>query len=113
MTPTADQAIEILRRLPLPERNKVREWIDGNNEGGSDRSARLNQKHERFLSSMRWIDENREKYIGLWVALDGDRLLAAGADGKIVRAEAAKVSSVTPLMHLVTSTETEPFLGLD
>jgi hypothetical protein len=28
---------------------------------------------------MRWLAENRHKYAGCWVALDGDRLVAYGA----------------------------------
>jgi Family of unknown function (DUF5678) len=42
---------------------------------------------------MAWIEQNRAAYMGLWVALDGDRLVAAGPDGKKVY-EAAKAQGV-------------------
>ena len=42
---------------------------------------------------MAWIEQNRAAYMGLWVALDGDRLVAAGPDGKKVY-EAAKAQEV-------------------
>ena len=29
---------------------------------------------------MAWIEENRSRFAGQWVALDGDRLIACGSD---------------------------------
>ena len=113
MTPTADQAIELLRRLPSREREKVRQWIEGRNGGSADFAIELKEKQERFQRAMAWIDKNRQDYLGMWVALDGDKLLAFGRDGKSVRAEADSKTDVTPLMHLVTLSETAPFAGLD
>lgn len=113
MTPTADQAIDLIRKLPLPEREKVREWMKGSNGDITVLSSTIAEKQERFRQAMKWIDENRQEYLGMWVALDGDTLLACGSDGKTVRAEAVKKSSNTPLMHLVTLSETQPFLGLE
>ncbi|MGD9562494.1 MAG: hypothetical protein AB7F88_09785 [Pyrinomonadaceae bacterium] len=110
MTPTAEQAINLIRKLPPPEREKVREWIEGSN---GDTPVRPNERQERFRRAMKWIDENRQQYLGMWVALDGDVLLASGSDGKAVRAEAAGKSTATPLMHLVTLSETQSFVGFE
>jgi hypothetical protein len=49
----------------------------------------------------RWVSENRETYAGLWVALDGDRLVASGKDANIVFAEADRSGVLRPLfLHL-------------
>jgi len=42
---------------------------------------------------MRWLEEHEAEYAGQWLALDGDRLLACGANAKQVYA-AARVAGV-------------------
>ena len=39
---------------------------------------------ERSAKSLRWLDENQEKYSGQWVALDGHRLIVNGPTAKEV-----------------------------
>ena len=107
MTPTFEQAIEIVKALPKNEREKLRDWIDKNQEKSSD----FENRQERFQRSMRWIHEHREKFDGQWVALDGDNLLAHGTDGKKVHSEAQAKGVQTPLMHRVSVKETQPFGG--
>jgi hypothetical protein len=46
---------------------------------------------------MRWISEHRTEYIGEWVALDGDRLIAHGKDADAVFAAARSVKE--PFLH--------------
>lgn len=111
MTPTLENIIEIIRQLPPPDREKVRDWIERESENESDKSSELDKRQERFRLSMKWIQENREKYDGQWVALDGETLLAHGADGKKVHAEAQAKGIKTPLMHRVSIKETQPFGG--
>ncbi len=114
MTPTVDQAIEIIRQLPLPEREKVRDWIEEENRKKSDdavKEEKLKRADERFKRALKWIDENREEFDGQWVALDGDTLLAHGADGKKVHRTAQAKGVETPLMHRVSIKETQPFGG--
>ena len=111
MTPTVDQAIEIIRQLPPPEREKVRDWIERENAREFDKVSDFDMRQERFRRSMRWIQENRKEFDGQWVALDGDTLLAYGTDGKKVHAEAQAKGVKTPLMHRVNMKETQPFGG--
>src|SRR5438874_1348027 len=98
MTPSADQAIELLRRLPSREREKVRQWIEVHNGESAEASIEIKKKQERFHRAMAWIDKSRRNYLGVWVALDGDKVLAFGRDGKSVRAAAAAKTEATPLM---------------
>ena len=114
MTPTFEQAIEIVRQLPPPEREKVRDWIDEENQRdsfGEDKQEKLKRQQEKFRHSMEWIQAHREEFDGQWVALDGDILLAHGADGKKVHTEAQAKGVKTPLMHRVSVKETQPFGG--
>ncbi len=114
MTPTIEQVIEIIRQLPPPEQAKLRDWIDEEsqkNSFGEDKQEKLKRQQERFQISMKWIQANREEFDGQWVALDGDILLAHGADGKKVHAAAQAKGVKTPLMHRVSVKETQPFGG--
>ena len=52
MTPTLENAIEIIRQLPPPDREKLRDWIDAENqkeltEAKKNELERKNQKFKR------------------------------------------------------------------
>lgn len=114
MNSTLEQAIEIVRQLPPPEREKVRDWIDKENQRNAfdeDGQEKLKQQQEKFQRSMEWIQTHRVEFDGQWVALDGDVLLSHGADGKKVHAAAQAKGVKTPLMHRVSVKETQPFGG--
>jgi hypothetical protein len=108
MTPTFEQAIEIIRQLPPSEREKLRDWIDEENQKISaeeSKREKLARENERFRRALKWIDEHKEEFDGQWVALDGDTLLAHGTDAKKVHAEAQAKGVETPLMERVKATE--------
>ncbi len=109
MNSTFEQAIEVIRQLPPTEREKVKYWLE--HEGETDTSNNFEERRLRFQHSMQWIQENREKFDGQWVALDGGTLLAHGTDGKKVHAEAQAKGVKTPLMHRVSIKEAQPFGG--
>lgn len=67
--------------------------------------------NDRWEREQRWLDEHREEYQGQWVALEGDRLLASGADGRAVY-EAARAAGVrAPLVTRVERRDELPFAG--
>ena len=49
MTPTIEQAIEIIRQLPPPDREKVRDWIDEENQRQTEpkQKNRTRKKHRK------------------------------------------------------------------
>jgi hypothetical protein len=49
---------------------------------------------------MRWVSEHRKEYVGEWIALDGDRLLAHGTDAKAVFAAARSQVPVPFVAHI-------------
>jgi hypothetical protein len=57
------------------------------------------------------LDENREKYLGQWVALDGDRLIASGPTAKEVYSKAKAEGVDIPFVELVSERESVPFTG--
>src|SRR5687767_14872187 len=110
MIPSFDQIIKSIEQLPAAEQERIRQWLEdkeATNGGGHDSQAPAN----RSAKALRWLHENREKYIGQWVALDGDRLIASGATAKEVYSKAKAEGVQIPFVELVTEQESEPFTG--
>ncbi len=114
MNPTLENAIEIINALPMPDREKLLDWADEERRKKIEKDAKnskLRGEQEKFRLAMKWIQAHRKEFDGQWVALDGEMLLAHGADGKKVHAEAQAKGVKTPLMHRVSIKETETFGG--
>jgi len=110
MSLSFDQIIKAIEQMPAPERERIRRWLDEN--GTPNREGNASQAHaNRSGKSLRWLYENREKCSGLWVALDGDRLIASGPTAKEVYSKAKAEGVEIPFVELVTDREPEPFTG--
>lgn len=114
MIPTTEQIIESLRALPLSEKKKLFDLVEEEKlkvlSEEEAKNVELEMKNERFRRALRWIEEHKEEFDGQWVALDGDKLIAHGADAKKVHAEAQAKGVKTPLMERVKAKEL-PFGG--
>ncbi|MDQ3684598.1 MAG: DUF5678 domain-containing protein [Acidobacteriota bacterium] len=100
---TLEQLIEEARRLPPAEKRRLRDALDLELQ-----NAPTHRTHERERA---WIEANRDEYLGQWVALDGDKLLAHGHDAREV-ADAARGQGVTaPFMEHIRPKDNLPFGG--
>ena len=62
-------------------------------------------------AEMQWLADHRDEYAGLWVALEGNRLIASDADARIVFA-AAKTAGITrPFVLHLELLDSLPFAG--
>src|SRR5437763_3083795 len=109
-----EQAIlEKLRELPPEKQQEVLDFVEflrqknlskreqnGAQKGLIDRSRELN-----------WLNENREKYEGEWVALDGDHLLSHGMNAREVYEQARKSGVEIPFLAQVEPKDQLPFGG--
>lgn len=66
---------------------------------------------ERAAASMQWIAEHRAEYAGQWVAMDGARLVAHGADARAVADQARRLGVSVPFLHRVEAEEPAAFWG--
>jgi len=64
--------------------------------------------HERERA---WIKRHRDEYLGRWVALDGDRLIAHGPDARSVYLAARAAGVRAPFLEQVTPEEEDAFMG--
>ena len=108
MTPNVEQIIRSIQQLPEHEREKVRQWLE--DERTSDGTGKDGQaKAGRSEKSLRWLNDNRQKYLGQWVALDCDRLIASGPTAQEVYAKSKAEGIKVPFVELVIAEE-EPAL---
>ena len=107
---SVDQIIKSIAKLPAPEQERIRRWLE--EKGATNGEGQGSQAHaNRSARSLRWLHENREKYAGQWVALNGDRLMASGPTAKEVYSKAKAEGVEIPFVELVTDTEPGPFTG--
>jgi hypothetical protein len=110
MSASFEQIIESIGQLTAAEQERIRQWLqnrvmsNGLKEGSQGKAA-------RSARSLRWLEENRKRYSGQWVALDGDRLIASGPTAKEVYSKAKSEGFETPFVELVTEPEPSPFTG--
>jgi hypothetical protein len=110
MTLSVDQIIKSIEKLPTTEQERIRRWLE--DRGATNKEAHGSHAHaNRSTKSLRWLHENREKYSGQWVALDGDRLIANGSTAKEVYSKAKAEGVGIPFVELVIDREPVPFTG--
>jgi hypothetical protein len=61
-------------------------------------------------AAFKWINAHSAEYQGQWVALDGDRLLAHGANLTEVATAARTTGVELPLLHLVEPPREYPYI---
>ena len=109
MNPSFDQIIKSIEQLPASEQERIRQWLDA--KGTSNGKDASEEHANRSAKSLTWLEENREKYAGQWVALDGDRLIASGSTAKEVYSKAKAEGVEIPFVELVTERDSGPVTG--
>lgn len=112
MQTNLEQAIEIIRALPIEDYGKLREVIDEEERRRreTDKKIELGRRIEKFKKAEKWLEENRENYMNQWVCLEGDRLIAHGADALEVHRKAKEAGIEIPFMEHIVE-EKYPFGG--
>lgn len=116
---TLTNLLEQIATLPVADQRQLVTQLQENLNGTSTEPANngsTNGSHAKpkvvHLKSIpqpdpepnfRWIREHGDEYVGQWVALDGDRLIAHGTDGIAVHAAARADGSYLPLVTFLPS----------
>lgn len=91
-----EQMIEAAKHLPPQDRRSLQEWLAQQEQRDVEeqqKAARLQHELEQYQRAKQWIAEHRAKYLGQWVALEGDQLISHSLDAKQVYV-AAKASGI-------------------
>jgi len=108
---TFEEALKIVQALPPQDQRRLRQWLDeqehkavGQETNGENQPASFRERE------MRWISEHQTEYAEQWVALDGDRLLSHGTDGRKVYAEAHAQGVKVPFVAFIEDPH-KPWVG--
>lgn len=99
MQTNLEQAIEIIRTLPVEDYDKLREVIDEEEKARREKGEKLHWRLKRYKKARKWLDANSEKYMSQWVCLEGDELVAHGADALAVHEKAVERGIESPFLH--------------
>jgi hypothetical protein len=110
MQTNLEQVTNLIRSLPLEDLDKLDEVINEERQAKRSKKERLRKELEDYAKSKKWIAENGEKYLNQWVCLEGDRLIAHGADGREVYRKARAAGVKAPFINFIEE-EPEAFWG--
>jgi hypothetical protein len=115
---TIEEAVlEKLRELPADKQAEVLDFVEfllsrsePEPNAASVAEAESAAEGEAGHASMRWVREHRAEYLGRWVALEGERLLASGEDARAVYEAARRAGVACPFVTRVVE-EPKAFWG--
>lgn len=102
---TLEQILDEARKLPAEEQRRLRDELDTITSNGDPEPSYRTHHGERA-----WIEAHRDEFLGQWVALDGDQLIAHGGDARTVYDEARAHGTTSPYLVHVTP-KVEAYVG--
>lgn len=111
---TLDRVKATILTLPQEDRKQLHQWLDDQARKDANQPAQKESLEERlalYKQTEKWLSENREKYMGQWVALEGDRLIAHGTDALAVHAEAKAAGIEVPFLEHIVEDDDKPFFA--
>ncbi len=104
---SVNEIVEAIHNLPGIEQEKIRKLLESEK---LEKQKKVEDQVRRFKESEKWLKENRAEYLGQWVCLYGDELIAHGADGLEVHRQAKEKGIKSPYLVRVIE-EPENFVG--
>ncbi|MBL8205565.1 MAG: hypothetical protein JNM09_15120 [Blastocatellia bacterium] len=102
-TITAESMLQLIEQMPLSEQLKLKQLMAQRVEPQPKQLDKHLQPKPIPDSTreMRWLAEHQREYVGQWVALDGDRLIAASPNHEEVAAAADADGAYLPLFTYI------------
>ncbi len=116
-TITAETILKLIEQLPPNERTRLDAMLAQQAVASvkvkPPRDKRVPAKPMKDRTRERqWVQEHKHEYPGHWVALDGDRLVAASLVQQEVWDAVDPASSDRPLMLRISSPDDLPYIGI-
>jgi hypothetical protein len=99
--------LDKVRHLPQAKQEEVLRFADGLERQGATKSVPSRDR----TAEMAWIARNRASFANRWVALEGDRLIAADADAEKVFTAAKAEGIASPFVVRVLPEDLLPFVA--
>ena len=107
-----EQAIEIIKALPVEDYEKLREVLDEEEKIKTVKKEQSNFEIERYKKARKWLDEHEAEYLNQWVCLDGDQLIAHSRDAREVYRKAKEAGVKVPFVHHIGEEPKASWSGL-
>ena len=104
---TLEQIIDEARALSPAEKGKLRQALDSELEQPAPPSK---PSYRTFERENAWLEAHRDEYLGQWVAVEGDSLVAHGTNPREVYLAARDSGIEVPYLVRVENRE-GPFTG--
>ena len=102
-----NEIVEAIHNLPSGEREKIRKLLE---KEKFEQQEEVEKEIRLFKASEKWLEEHRAEYLGQWVCLEGDKLIAHGSDGLEVHRQAKENGINAPYLVRVIE-EPKNFVG--
>jgi len=109
---TARQILSEAEYNGVPVDIYLKSFVEQNSENGKNSLPKVRRKAVRvdLSKSRKWLKENRRKYLGQWIVLDGDKLIGAGENPQPFVEKARADGVKIPFVKYIED-NTEPFTG--
>jgi hypothetical protein len=107
---SVNEVVETIYKMPKKDQEKVLEILVEGEKQKKKKNKKVQEQVARFKKAEKWLKENREEYLGQWVCLYGDKLIAHGEDGLEVHKQAKERGIESPYLVRVIE-EPENFVG--
>ena len=101
-----EAVLDKLRHLPLSKQEEVLRFADGLQRQPIPRAVTIRDRQRE----MKWIADNRSAFSGQWVAVEGDRLVAAALDAPEVFLTAKAEGIAIPFVVHILPEDSLPFV---
>lgn len=112
---TFEGLMELIERLPREDQLRLAQTINSRSPNRKEPPAKVRRAQQPMPDRSRewqWIETHKVEYGGQWVALDGDRLIAASPVQQNVW-QAVKASGIPlPFVHRITAPDELPFVNV-
>jgi len=98
--------LDKVRHLPPAKQEEVLRFADGLQRRSAPREVPARDRKRE----MQWIADNRSTYAGQWVAVEGDRLVAAAMDARKVFTAAKAEGIAIPFVVHILPEDSLPFV---
>jgi hypothetical protein len=114
-TATVENILTQINQLPASERAKViaaiREQDKASPQFPPDRIISVNENYLDRTLEYQWLAAHRREYIGEWIALKADQLVAHGTRAKDVFAQ-ARAAGINDALVLFVEDPDIPYIGI-
>lgn len=114
---TAETILTLIEQLPSTERTRLTQLLNEQKPEPTKTKPPLDKRvpckpMPDRTSERQWVKDHKHEYAGQWVALDGDRLIAASPIQQEVWDAVSADSETPPLVLRVPSPDDLPYIGI-